>query len=172
MSQVLEMENPSSATTRANLAWIIQLLRRCRQALSGTQSVKVACTVLVTIGFFYLMNIHQFLPREGIPFHSGTGINSEISQVVQNSTSLEEIARRGYDNLFPKKGIVMKIPKCNCSKLIPHPRKYDDGKNDFHARPIKLKDTMCEGNIFVRGAGQNIVAFTFYEPPINVSFKL
>ena len=172
MSQVLIMENPSSTTTRANLAWIIQLLRRCRQALSGTQSIKVAATILVTIGFFYLMNIHEYLPQKNVPFHSGEGIYSEISRAVQNSTSLEEIARRGYDNLFPKKGIVMKIPKCNCSKLIPHPRKYDDGKNDFHARPIKLKDTMCEGNIFVRGAGQNIVAFTFYEPPINVSFKL
>ena len=172
MSQVLIMENPSSTTTRANVAWIIQLLRRCRQTLSGTQSIKVACTILVTIGFFYLMNIHEFLPQRNTPSHSDTGIYSEISQAVQNSTSLEEIASRGYDNLFPKKGIVMEIPKCNCSKLIPHARKYDDGKNDFHARPIKLKDTMCEGNIFVRGAGQNIVAFTFYEPPINVSFKL
>ena len=63
----------------------------------------------------------------------------------------------------------MEIPKCNCSKLIPHPRKDDDGFNDFKSRPIVLKDTLCEEYAFVRGPGQNIVAFTFYEPPIPVS---
>ena len=63
---------------------------------------------------------------------------------------------------------MMQIPKCKCSKLIPHPRKYDDGINDFKSRPIKVNDTLCEESTFVRGAGQNVVAFTFYEPPIQV----
>ena len=66
----------------------------------------------------------------------------------------------------------MEIPKCNCSKLIPHSRRHDDGKNDFHSRPIKLKDTLCEKNVFVRGAGQSVVAFTYYEPPVEVRLKL
>ena len=63
----------------------------------------------------------------------------------------------------------MEIPRCNCTKLIPHPRKNDDGINDFKSRPIKLKDTLCEKYAYVRGPGQNVVAFTFYEPPIQVS---
>ena len=52
--------------------------------------------------------------------------------------------------------------------MIPHPRKEDDGLNDFKSRPIVLKDTLCEDYAFVRGAGQSVVAFTYYEPPIQV----
>ena len=89
--------------------------------------------------------------------------------LITNKTSLADIASRGNDNLFPRKGIVMEIPKCKCSKLIPHPRKQDNGFNDFKSRPILVKDTLCEDYTFVRGPGQNIVAFTFYEPPVNVS---
>ena len=66
----------------------------------------------------------------------------------------------------------MEIPKCKCSKLIPHPAKADDGLNDFKQRPIVLKDTLCEDYAFVRGAGQKVVAFTYYEPPFQVSFLL
>jgi hypothetical protein len=66
----------------------------------------------------------------------------------------------------------MEIPRCNCSKFIPYPRKDDDGFNDFKSRPIVLKDTLCDEYAFVRGAGQSIVAFTFYEPPILVSNNL
>ena len=67
-----------------------------------------------------------------------------------------------------QKGIVMEIPKCQCSKLIPHPAKADDGLNDFKSRPIVLKDTLCEDYAFLRGAGQKVIAFTYYEPPIQV----
>ena len=62
----------------------------------------------------------------------------------------------------------MKIPKCNCSKVVPQPRKDDDGLNDFNSRPIVLKDNLCEDYTFVRGAGQRVIAFTYYEPPIQV----
>jgi len=113
------------------------------------------------------MNI-QFIT---IPQNIGTTISSESDQrenpLITNKTSLADIASRGNDNLFPRKGIVMEIPKCKCSKLIPHPRKQDNGFNDFKSRPILVKDTLCEDYTFVRGPGQNVVAFTFYEPPVN-----
>lgn len=91
--------------------------------------------------------------------------------LITNKTSLADIASRGNDNLFPRKGIVMEIPKCKCSKLIPHPRKQDNGFNDFKSRPILVKDTLCEDYTFVRGPGQNVVAFTFYEPLVTVSIR-
>ena len=107
--------------------------------------------------------------RQILTFMSLLESGQRENPAITNKTSLANIASRGNDNLFPRKGIVMEIPKCKCSKLIPHPRKQENGFNDFKSRPILVKDTLCEDYTFVRGPGQNIVAFTFYEPPVNVS---
>lgn len=70
-------------------------------------------------------------------------------------------------------GVWMHIPKCGCLKKIPHPLKSDDGVNDLFKSPIKVNHTTCSQETFVRGLGQKIVAFSFWEndPKANhVSF--
>merc|ERR1712110_596170 len=125
------------------MGWI---LKRCRMCIS-TPPTKVIFPFLVILSLLYLMNI-QFIT---IPQNIDTTISSESDQrenpLMTNKTSLADLASRGNDNMFP--------------------RKQDNGFNDFKSRPILVKDALCEDYTFVRGPGQNIVAFTFYEPPVN-----
>ena len=128
---------------------------------------------LVNYELYYIKSFDMY-KKNGISliFHAISEYHQRTNPLVTNRTSIQDIESRGTDPLFPRRGITMEIPKCKCSKLIPYPRKDDDGLNDFKSRPINKKDTLCEDYAFVRGPGQNVVAFTFYEPPVQVSLSM
>ena len=65
--------------------------------------------------------------------------------------------------------VLMEIPRCKCSKWIPKPTKFDDGFNDIYNRSYAVNDSTCATETFVRGPGQKVIGFTFYEARPNAT---